>query len=144
MKEQLLKLLSHLNVSATQFAEEIGVQRSSISHILSGRNKPSYDFIIKLLEKYPSINPIWLLAGKGEMLLDSDETSTADRRLPLKVPMRLERTENNGDKSTMKKKREYENVGDKSKLIGEVTNVNNIELIIILYTNGTFEHYRKK
>jgi len=56
MKEQLIKIMTHFNISSTRFADEIGVQRSSVSHILSGRNKPSYDFIVKILEKYPSIN----------------------------------------------------------------------------------------
>jgi len=64
MKDQILKILSHYGLSATSFAEELCVQRSSISHILSGRNKPSYDFIVRILEKYPAINPLWLLTEK--------------------------------------------------------------------------------
>ncbi|MDP4223940.1 MAG: helix-turn-helix transcriptional regulator, partial [Bacteroidota bacterium] len=45
----------------------IGVQPSGISHILSGRNKPSLDFVLKMLERYPFISTEWLLFGKGSM-----------------------------------------------------------------------------
>ena len=52
MKERIIEFLKAENKSSAQFAEEIGVQPSGISHILSGRNKPSLDFVIKMLEKY--------------------------------------------------------------------------------------------
>ncbi len=58
------------NVSPIQFASSLGVQRSGISHILSGRNKPSLDFILKILETFPDVNEKWLLKGEGEMLMN--------------------------------------------------------------------------
>ncbi len=67
MKERILAFLKAENKSSSQFAEDIGVQPSGISHILSGRNKPSLDFVIKMLEKYPFISTQWLLFGKGSM-----------------------------------------------------------------------------
>lgn len=67
MKERLLKFLKNENKSSAQFAEEIGVQASGISHILSGRNNPSLDFILKMLEKYQFLSTDWLLFGKGSM-----------------------------------------------------------------------------
>ena len=67
MKERILKFLQAENLSSSQFAELIGVQPSSISHIVSGRNNPSLDFILKMLAKYPEIEPDWLLFGSGEM-----------------------------------------------------------------------------
>lgn len=51
------------NLTASAFADEIGVQRSSVSHILSGRNKPSLEFIQKVLAKYPKVSADWLIAG---------------------------------------------------------------------------------
>jgi transcriptional regulator with XRE-family HTH domain len=51
------------NLTASAFADEIGVQRSSISHILSGRNKPSLEFIQKVLSRYPKVSADWLIAG---------------------------------------------------------------------------------
>lgn len=52
MKERILEFLKTENKSSAKLAEEIGVQPSSISHILSGRNNPSLDFVLKMLEKY--------------------------------------------------------------------------------------------
>lgn len=67
MVERILKVLKIKGLTASKFADEIGAQRSSISHILSGRNKPSLEFVLKILERYPDINPDWLLKGKGEI-----------------------------------------------------------------------------
>lgn len=67
MKERLIEFLKAENKSSAQFAEEIGVQPSGISHILSGRNNPSLDFVLKMLEKYKFISTEWLLFGTGSM-----------------------------------------------------------------------------
>lgn len=71
MKERLLEFLRAENKSSAQFAEEIGVQPSGISHIISGRNNPSLDFILKMLEKYPFLSTDWILFGKGTMYKDA-------------------------------------------------------------------------
>jgi len=63
---RLQKIIDFYGESASSFAEKIGVQRSSISHILSGRNKPSLDFIMKVLSSFPEVELYWLLNGKGE------------------------------------------------------------------------------
>jgi transcriptional regulator with XRE-family HTH domain len=63
--KRLQKIMAFYGESASSFAEKIGVQRSSISHILSGRNKPSLDFIMKVLSSYPEVELYWLLNGKG-------------------------------------------------------------------------------
>jgi transcriptional regulator with XRE-family HTH domain len=67
MKERIQEFLIRENKTSAQMAEEIRVQPSGISHILSGRNKPSLDFIIKMLEKYPFLSVEWLLFGNGSM-----------------------------------------------------------------------------
>jgi transcriptional regulator with XRE-family HTH domain len=67
MKERLLEFLRSENKSSAQLAEEIGVQPSSISHILSGRNNPSLDFVLKMFEKYEFLSTDWFLFGKGSM-----------------------------------------------------------------------------
>jgi hypothetical protein len=68
MLDRILAVLNYFQISPSRFAEEIGVQRSSISHLVSGRNKPSLEFIQKILVRYPEIDPAWLLTGNGEML----------------------------------------------------------------------------
>jgi len=67
MKDRILEFLKRENKTSAQFAEDIHVQPSGISHILSGRNKPSLDFVIKMLERYPFLSTEWLIFGKGSM-----------------------------------------------------------------------------
>ncbi|MBP3425758.1 MAG: helix-turn-helix transcriptional regulator [Rikenellaceae bacterium] len=67
MKERLRRFIKAEALNSTQLATALGIQSSGISHILSGRNKPSYDFVTKLLTLYPNLNPDWLLLGKGTM-----------------------------------------------------------------------------
>lgn len=63
--KRLQKVIEYYGESASSFAEKIGVQRSSISHILSGRNKPSLEFVLKVLSSFPEVELYWLLNGKG-------------------------------------------------------------------------------
>ncbi len=65
MKDRIAQILKTKNITATQFADELNVQRSGISHILSGRNNPSLDFVMKIKETYPEFNLEWLILGKG-------------------------------------------------------------------------------
>lgn len=67
MKERLLQLLDMEHLTPSKFADLIGVQRSSVSHILSGRNKPSYDFLHKTLTTFPGLKADWLMMGEGNM-----------------------------------------------------------------------------
>ena len=64
-------ILRAKNITARQFAEEIGIQPSGMSHILGGRNNPSLDFAVKVLKRYPEIDANWLLLGKGAMYGES-------------------------------------------------------------------------
>lgn len=67
MKERLQKLIEAEHLTPARLAEIIGVQRSAISHLLAGRNKPSFDLINRLLNKFPAISGNWLITGKGDM-----------------------------------------------------------------------------
>ncbi len=64
--KRLQEVMDYYGLSASAFAERIGVQRSGISHILSGRNKPSLDFVMKVLEQFKEVDLYWLLNGKGQ------------------------------------------------------------------------------
>lgn len=68
------------NMSATQFSETIDIQRSSLSHVLSGRNKPSLDFMLKIKTSFPDINLDWLLLGMGNIYVEgeNDKNHEAD------------------------------------------------------------------
>ena len=72
MNSRLLKFLEAENITQSQFADSIGVARASISHILSGRNKPGFDFIERMARRYPTLNLEWLITGKGRMYVDSE------------------------------------------------------------------------
>lgn len=67
MNERIEQLLEEIEMSPSLFADTIGVQRATISHILSGRNNPSLDFVQKVLSRFPELNPDWILSGKGDM-----------------------------------------------------------------------------
>ena len=72
MKDRLSKIITTEGLTPSLLADEIGVQRSGISHILSGRNYPSFDFLQKLLERFPKLNAEWLILGKGAMYKQSE------------------------------------------------------------------------
>jgi transcriptional regulator with XRE-family HTH domain len=88
MKERILAFLQSENKSAAQFAEEIGVQPSGISHILSGRNNPSLDFVMKMLHKYSSLSAEWLLFGRGAMYKYTSQPTLFD--IPLSESLSVE------------------------------------------------------
>lgn len=67
MVDRIKTLIEKQKLTATQFAEEVGVQRSAVSHLLSGRNKPSLDFMLKIKNRFPEISLDWLLLGQGKM-----------------------------------------------------------------------------
>ena len=71
MKDRLRQFLAAENISQAQFADTINVVRASVSHILAGRNNPSFDFIKALMLNYPRLNVEWLMFGKGKMYKDS-------------------------------------------------------------------------
>ncbi len=70
MKERILQFLTSEKISPAEFADKIGVQRSSMSHILNGRNYPSASFIQKMLQAYPLVNSRWLMIGEGSMNIE--------------------------------------------------------------------------
>jgi plasmid maintenance system antidote protein VapI len=144
MKEQILKLMSHFGINATVLADEIGVQRSSISHILSERNQPSYDFIIKILKKYPSVSAEWLLLKKGSMLKEETiKNSNKESELFSTTTESKEIIVN--PKENINK--EKFNDSDKNSLIEEnfmVTNVYSINKIVFFFNDNSFEEYKPR
>ena len=81
MREKLLNLMKAEQLTASKLAELLGIQPSGISHILGGRNKPSFDLVQKILRRFPQVNPDWLLLDQGEMyrtINSSSEESSFD------------------------------------------------------------------
>lgn len=67
MKTRILQLLDEKQMTLAAFADEIGVERSTMSHIKSGRSNPSLDVAQKILERFPEVSTDWLILGKGDM-----------------------------------------------------------------------------
>ena len=67
-KERIESIIKTLGLTARQFAAEIHVQPGTISNMMSGRNNPSLDVMKRIMDRYPTLNPEWLIAGKGESM----------------------------------------------------------------------------
>lgn len=133
MQVQIQEILAKERLSSSQFADRIGVQRSSVSHVLSGRNKPGFDFIQKILAAFPEINGDWLITGSGEMykkkLPSGDLFEVKNEVQPLD---NVETTERKPVTLNIKKPEKEE---------GKVQKRREIERVIVFYTDRTFREY---
>ncbi len=82
MNTRLQQFLELENLTPARLADMLGIQRSGLSHILSGRNKPSYDFLNRILMKFPHINADWLMTGRGKAYRDPHESVIISGTLP--------------------------------------------------------------
>ncbi len=119
---RLHKIFDHYGLTAATFADAINVQRSSISHLLSGRNKPSLEFVLKIESNYPEVSLEWLLHGKGSF---PKETIRENKELNLFQNTAKEPKTTNTQNTVAQKK----------------TTPSAIDKIVIFYTDGTFKDY---
>ena len=170
MTDRIELILKTQNLTPTQFADAIGIQRSSMSHILARRNKPSLDFAMKLLHRFPEINAEWLLTGKNQMFnggapspaLFPQETVQANPQVAefewdsvgavADVHVRDNKTANFGTDyksapadSVVERSRNAE-VTDNHKKVPleikqDINQNSDIERIIVFFTDGTFRSY---
>jgi len=118
--KRIKKIILFYGLSAAQLADKIGVQRSSISHLLSGRNKPSLDFVLKIVKAYDEVDLYWLLNGKGSFpKLDKSQTAINE-----------------------KSKKISKKPSDTFETSPILQTDNAVEHIIIFYKNGTFKKYK--
>lgn len=123
--ERLQKVIDFHSETASSFAEKIGVQRSSISHILSGRNKPSLDFVMKVLHSYPEVELYWLMNGKGNFP---------------NAP-KISESPNSNEKNKISKQQISSSKLNSDSIVG-LDSDSEIEKIVIFYKNGTFKSYK--
>lgn len=141
MKDRIIEFLRAENKSSSQFADEIGVQPSGISHIISGRNNPSLDFVLKMLEKYKFLSTDWLLFGKGSMYKDnSSMPGLFDQTLFDQKPEIEEKAENKVQENSVNSSAEKfidkpvsEEKPDYKKSA--------VEKIVWFYSDGSFNEY---
>lgn len=170
MKERLFEIIKRNELTAWRFAELLEVQPSSISHILSGRNKPSFDFIEKILTKFPEINPDWLILGRGDMVRTGySEELVIHEADHLSQPTLFDLTEedvegdpvitnvitaDNEDDTESEKTiitnvihNKSENItqeSDKTAHNMPIVNTDNIERVMVFYTDGTYSNYNPR
>jgi transcriptional regulator with XRE-family HTH domain len=139
MKDRIIEFLRAENKSSAQFAEEIGVQPSGISHIISGRNNPSLDFILKMLEKYKYLSTDWLLFGKGSMYKDnSSMPGLFDQTLFDQKPVFEEKISQEREKSDENRLSE---IPAGSRQIERSQEKATVEKIVWFYSDGSFNEY---
>ena len=73
IRDRLTQILTHKQLSSSAFADFLEIQRSNMSHYLSGRNKPGVDILQKILDKFPDLNAEWLLMGRGSMTAENTQ-----------------------------------------------------------------------
>ena len=77
MNRRFQTILDLENLSPAQLADRLGVQRSGISHILSGRNKPSFELLQRVVQSFPEISAEWLITGNGKPLKEQNQAATS-------------------------------------------------------------------
>ena len=123
--KRLQKILDFYGVTATSFSEKIAFNRSIISHLLSGKNKPSLEFVMKVLQTYPEVDLYWLLYGKGSFPTPLNKVNTQIKATSKQNTLPGVEAENSV----------FENMALKN------SNTSAIERIILCYKDGTFKQY---
>ena len=140
--KRLETVLEYYGLNASSFADKIGVQRSSMSHLLSGRNKPSLDFVMKILEVFPDVDLYWILIGRGTFPKSNNEETIDTQKSP--SPILSNQNVENDLFSAIEINSEEEK-RDTKKSIPKNSNFNleddEIEKIVLFYKNGTFKAY---
>ena len=166
LNERISKIIEYSALSLSEFADEIEVQRSNISHITSGRNKPSLDFLMKIKKRFPELDYDWIIEGEGEMLkkvqpeiipekpkttslpdlfslIDDDNfgiTESEDRILK-EIPRDFKISEPITEKEKISNSQRIEIQESKSILQATDNQDNKIKRIIFFYENGKFEGF---
>ncbi|GAB3195684.1 transcriptional regulator with XRE-family HTH domain [Pontibacter aydingkolensis] len=141
MIDRIRELMEHKGFTSSQFADTVDVPRAVISHILSGRNKPSLEVVTKVVSAFPDVSMSWLLLGEGDMLIplaapvasliDAAHTANATPK-----PQNL--TEDSStDSGKVQKKKAATHTSEVNDLPGKT-----IEQIVIFYSDKTFTAYK--
>jgi transcriptional regulator with XRE-family HTH domain len=147
MKDRIRKILDKEALSNTKFADIIGIQRSAVSHILSGRNKPSLEVVQKILEAFTYVNSDWLLFGTGKMTKDIKQGNLFINEEETTNMNENEKNENNELTENSVTDRNFENLNEKLE-IREADQLKKSELkiekIVIFYSDKTMEVFIEK
>lgn len=140
MIKRIELIIQSQNLTPSQFADRIGIQRSGLSHILSGRNNPSLDFVQKVLTAFSDLNPAWLLQGKGRMYVNLSEVKEVAKEEPAEADFKPETSEETLDFEQT----EIEEEDAEMPLVEMEERFENkpkLRRILLFYEDGTFEEY---
>lgn len=136
MKDRILQLLEEKAMTLAAFADEIGVERSTMSHIKSGRSNPSLDVALKILERFPEVSTDWLILGKGSMF--SQITNPYE-------PTLFDQTQPTASYTAeYAQKQAPETASQPTSLQNEPSTQRSIVRVILFYDDNTFEQIDKK
>ncbi|WBL20803.1 MULTISPECIES: helix-turn-helix transcriptional regulator [unclassified Zunongwangia] len=137
---RLQKIIEYYDLSASSFADKIEVGRSSISHLLSGRNKPSLEFVMKIVKTFPEVELYWLLNGKGEF---PKRDKAFQKKEENKTETRQQSTTatKNSDNDLFSESQENNNKEQKNTTPIIPNNGKKIARVIIFYEDGTFDAF---
>lgn len=137
-----MQVMQKEGLTSSRFAETIGIQRSAMSHIISGRNKPSLDVLIKILEKFTYINSDWLLFGKGNMEKDDFATQEPDlfRNTP-EIQPNVQVVSENRREIEVKTPEIIPQPAIIEKVIPIPAQSKNVTKIMIFYSDNTFDTF---
>lgn len=144
--KRLELILDYYNLSASAFADKIGVQRSSLSHLLSGRNKPSLDFILKVIEIFPEVDLYWVLNGKGKFPKSEIKSSIVEQTISTPKEDPILQKDSSVDlfstavHNTPESQTKPVECSHNTAIVSN--DDNNIERIVIFYKDGTFRNYK--
>ena len=136
MKDRILQLLEEKAMTLAAFADEIGVERSTMSHIKSGRSNPSLDVALKILERFPEVSTDWLILGKGSMfgqITNPYEPTLFDQTQPT-----------SSYTAEYAQKQAPETASQPTSLQNEPSTQRSIVRVILFYDDNTFEQIDKK
>lgn len=144
MVDRIKQLLEKKKMTPTQFSDEIDVQRSSLSHVLSGRNKPSLDFMLKIKNRFPEISLDWLLLGEGSMI--ADNKSELNKKIPgneLQAELTFNKDKaETGDNTTVSSQRNQPETEIKATDIS--SSVRKPVKMIMVYDDNSFETFEPR
>ena len=146
MKDRILQIMQKEGLSNVEFAEKLGISTSSLSHIFSGRNKPSLEVVMRIHKACPYINLNWLLYGDGEMEETTSSISHVDlftqmpenREIPAEEPAGADFRKENPSGSPVYAPKEI--VREEVKYIEKPHP--KITEIRIFFDNGTYEVFK--
>lgn len=145
MREKLEIIRTNEQMNASELAKKLGVEASAISHIRSGRNKPSFDFVVKILAAFPHINPDWLLLDKGSYRRENlPPTEPVSGASTLDSATLFDAPSAGGDQSENIASMEPQTI-DRN-ITNEFSPIGNnpgkiVERVIVLYSDKSFDSY---